>query len=109
MSNSNSNVIMFPKTTAKTKPEPPKLEQRKPWWQHNAEWMLRLAQQHPEINVLLGDRTRLFLLQMETWPNEPSPKQKAWLVGVADMVEAKEMSLKARAQMQEQSPPPDVA
>jgi hypothetical protein len=101
---SNSDVIRFPKK-AKARPEPEPTA-KAPWWQNNATWALKRAAEYREIDALLGDRTRSFLLLMKRWPSPPSPKQVAWLEGFADLVEHKLAQIKGREANKSQTDPP---
>jgi predicted dithiol-disulfide oxidoreductase (DUF899 family) len=78
--NSCSEVIKFPKA-AKPIPE---AEKPLPWWQNDAEWVLGLAEKHPEVNELLNNRSRLFLYKMRFWRHPPTRGQKDWLMKIAD-------------------------
>jgi hypothetical protein len=103
---STSEVISFPKTP---KPKPEAEKPKLPAWQQTAAWILNLARKHPEIDQLLGDRTRLFLFQRRRWPSPPTERQAAWLESVADMVEWKLAQIKAREEAEKTPPPPTPA
>jgi hypothetical protein len=86
-----NNVIAFPKAAkAQTKPE----AKAEPWWQTDAGWILKQAGRYRSIDMMVS-RARVFLLSMETWPDQPSPKQEAWLIDLGDMVEDRLRELEA--------------